>query len=51
MRIRTISEYVAEEYFAGKLSLKEAAIELCKAGLTNYVDEDYTRCLIESYGK
>ena len=49
MRIRTIIEYVSEEYFAGNLSLKEAARELCMAGFTNYVDEDYARRLINSY--
>ncbi len=51
MRIRTICEYVAEEYSAGKLSLKDAARELCKAGLTNYVDEDYARYVIDLYAK
>ena len=47
--VRTVGQYVADSYNKGEMTLKEAARELCLAGWTNFVDEDYTKGVIERY--
>ena len=49
LMVRTVGQYVADSYNKGEMTLKEAARELCLAGWTNFVDEDYTRGVIERY--
>jgi len=46
-KVRTILESLKEEVENGKVSLREAAVELHKAGWTNFIDIDATRNLLK----
>jgi len=46
-KVRTILESLKEEVENGKVSLREAAAELHKAGWTNFIDIDTTRVLLK----
>lgn len=46
-KVRTILESLKEEVENGKISLREAAVELHKAGWTNFIDIDATRDLLK----
>ena len=46
-KVRTILESLKEEVENGKISLREAAVELHKAGWTNFIDIDATRVLLK----
>lgn len=43
---RTLSESVRDRFQKGEITLRQAAEELCRAGWTNYIDEDYTRKIL-----
>ena len=40
--IKTLDQSIRERYEAGKITLREAAIALCKAGWDNFIDEEKT---------
>lgn len=46
-KIKNILESLKEEVENGKVSLREAAVELHKAGWTNFIDIDATRNLLK----
>ena len=46
IKSRTFIESLKEEVENGKVSLREAAVELHKAGWTNFIDIDATRNLL-----
>lgn len=46
-KVKTILESLKEEVENGKVSLREAAVELHKAGWTNFIDIDATRNLLK----
>jgi hypothetical protein len=46
-KIKTILESLKEEVENGKISLREAAVELHKAGRMNFIDIDATRNLLK----
>lgn len=46
-KVKTILESLKEEVKNGKVSLREAAVELHKAGWTNFIDIDATRNLLK----
>ena len=46
-KIKNILESLKEEVENGKVSLREAAAELHKAGWTNFIDIDATRNLLK----
>lgn len=46
-KVRTILESLKEEVENGKISLREAAVELHKAGWTNFIDIDATKNLLK----
>lgn len=45
-RVKTIFESVGEEVESGKITIREAAIILHKAGWTNYINIDATKELL-----
>nr|DAE30236.1 MAG TPA: HEAT repeat associated with sister chromatid cohesion [virus sp. ct5rm7] len=45
--IKTILESLKEDVGNGKISIREAAVELHKAGWTNFIDIDATRNLLK----
>ena len=45
-RVTTILESLEEKVESGKITIREAAIELHKAGWTNYIDIDTTKELL-----
>lgn len=45
--IKTILESLKEDVDSGKISIREAAVELHKAGWTNFIDTDATRSLLK----
>lgn len=45
--VKTILESLKEDVENGKISIREAAVELHKAGWTNFIDIDATRELLE----
>ena len=47
-KIKNILESLKEEVENGKVSLREAAVELHKAGWTNFIDIDATRNLLKT---
>ena len=47
-KIKNILESLKEEVENGKVSLREAAVELHKAGRTNFDDIDATRSLLKA---
>lgn len=47
LNVKTIIESLKEEVENGKISLREAAVELHKAGWTNFIDIDATRVLLK----
>ena len=47
-KIKNILESLKEEVENGKVSLREAAVELHKAGWTNFIDIDATRNLLKA---
>lgn len=47
-KVKTILESLKEEVENGKVSLREAAVELHKAGWTNFIDIDATRNLLKT---
>lgn len=46
LRVKTIFESVGEKVESGKITIREAAIILHKAGWTNYIDIDTTKELL-----
>ncbi|WP_167332566.1 hypothetical protein [Bacteroides timonensis] len=46
LRVKTIFESVGEKVESGKITIREAAIILHKAGWTNYIDIDITKKLL-----
>ena len=44
---KTILESLKEDVESGKMSIREAAVELHKAGWTNFIDIDATRKLLK----
>lgn len=48
LRGKTIFESVGEKVESGKITIREAAIILHKAGWTNYIDIDTTKELLGS---
>lgn len=46
--VKTILESLKEDVENGKISIREAAVELHKAGWTNFIDIDVTRKLLKS---
>lgn len=46
-RVKTILVSLEEEVKSGKITIREAAIELHKAGWTNYIDIDTTKSLLK----
>lgn len=46
LEVRTLRESVKARFESGQITLKQAARELCAAGWTNYIDEDYTRKIL-----
>lgn len=42
-KIKTWPESIRDRYNLGLITLRQAAEEICLAGFTNYIDEDYTR--------
>ena len=45
-RVKTILVSLEEEVESGKITIREAAIELHKAGWTNFIDIDVTKRLL-----
>lgn len=45
--IKTILESLKDDVGNGKISIREAAVELHKAGWTNFIDIDATRNLLK----
>lgn len=45
--IKSILESLRDDVLSGKITLREAAEELCEAGWTNFIDEDTARSLLE----
>ena len=45
--VKTILESLKEDVESGKISIREAAVELHKAGWTNFIDIDTTRELLK----
>ncbi len=45
--IKSILESLRDDVLSGKITLREAAEELCEAGWTNFIDEDAARSLLE----
>lgn len=43
IQIKNISDSLRDDVLTGKMTLKEAAVELYKSGCTNFIDEDATR--------
>lgn len=41
IKIDTVDVSLCKDYAAGKITLREVAIEFCKCGWTNYVDEGF----------
>lgn len=46
-RVKTILESLEEKVESGKITIREAAIELHKAGWTNYIDIATTKTLLK----
>lgn len=44
--IKNILDSLRVDVLAGRLTLREAAVELCRAGWTNFVDEETARRLL-----
>lgn len=44
--IKNILDSLRVDVSAGRLTLHEAAVELCRAGWTNFVDEETARRLL-----
>ena len=44
--IKNILDSLRGDVLAGRLTLREAAVELCRAGWTNFVDEETARRLL-----
>ena len=47
--IPCIHESLAKDVAAGRITLEEAACELCRSGWTNFVDLEYTKRCLEPY--
>ncbi|MBV3865802.1 hypothetical protein [Phocaeicola coprocola] len=45
--MRTILQSLKEKVDSGKITLREAAVRLHKAGWTNFIDEETTRKLLK----
>lgn len=45
--IKSILESLRDDVLSGKITLREAAEELCETGWTNFIDEDTARSLLE----
>ena len=45
-KVRTVSQSVKDDYESGKITIRETAIRLHKAGWTNYIDIDYTKRIL-----
>lgn len=45
-RVKNILNSLEEKVESGKITIREAAIELHKAGRTNYIDIDATKSLL-----
>lgn len=46
LRVKNILNSLEEKIESGKITIREAAIELYKAGWTNYLDIDTTKKLL-----
>lgn len=44
--IKNIMDSLRDDVLAGRLTLYEAAVELCRAGWSNFVDVETTRRLL-----
>lgn len=44
--IKNILDSLRGDVLAGRLTLREAAVELCRAGWTSFVDEETARRLL-----
>lgn len=45
-KIKNILESLRDDVLSGEITIKEAATKLCKAGWSNFVDEERTKKLL-----
>ena len=46
IQIKNIFDSLRDDVLSGKMTLKEAAEELCRSGCTNFIDEEAPRRLL-----
>lgn len=46
IQIKNIFDSLRDDVLSGKMTLKEAAVEIYESGCTNFIDEEATRRLL-----
>lgn len=49
LKIDTVDVFLAKQFFAGKITLRQVAEEFYRCGWTNFINEDYAQRKMNDY--